>query len=132
MSLQVGKAIYHILHNDADVVARVENKIFPLVANESTTFPFIIYKRTGLESATSKDRFIFKETATVEVIVASDKYNESVEIANLVKEALEGKQGIYSDIDIIDVRMTNTDENFIQDTFIQNLTFSIIINGKRN
>ena len=41
MSLQVGKAIYNLLSNDANVTGRVQNKIYPLIADTGTTFPFI-------------------------------------------------------------------------------------------
>ena len=130
MSLQVGKAIYNILSNDANVTSRVHNKIYPLIADTCTTFPFIVYRRTGIEPSDSKDRFIYSENTYVEVVIASDKYNESIEIADLVKDALQGKKGNYSGINIHDIRMTNADEDYIEDTFIQNLTFNIKTNGR--
>lgn len=130
MSLQVGKAIYNILSNDAKVIDSVEHKIYPLIADTGTTFPFIVYRRTGIEPSDSKDRFIYSENTYVEVVIASDKYNESIEIADLVKDALQGKKGNYSGINIHDIRMTNADEDYIEDTFIQNLTFNIKTNGR--
>ena len=66
------------------------------------------------------------------MVIASDKYNESIEIADLVKDALQGKKGNYSGINIQDIRMTNADEDYIEDTFIQNITFDINTNGKQN
>ena len=130
MSLQVGKAIYNILSNDAKIIDSVEHKIYPLIADTGTTFPFIVYRRTGIEPSDSKDRFIYSENTYVEVVIASDKYNESIEIADLVKNALQGKKGNYSGINIHDIRMTNADEDYIEDTFIQNLTFNIKTNGR--
>lgn len=130
MSLQVGKAIYNILSNDAKIIDSVEHKIYPLIADTGTTFPFIVYRRTGIEPSDSKDRFIYSEDTYVEVVIASDKYNESIEIADLVKDALQGKKGNYSGINIHDIRMTNADEDYIEDTFIQNLTFNIKTNGR--
>ena len=114
MSLQIGKAIYHILSNDKDVVDKVQNKIYPLIADVDTTFPFIIYKRTGIEPADSKDRFIYSEDVYVDVVIASDKYNESIEIADLVRTAL--LQGSYDGIK--DINLTDADEDYIEDTFI--------------
>ena len=62
MSLQVGKAIYNLLSNDANVTGRgTKIKIYPLIADTGTTFPFIVYRRTGIEPSDSKDRFIYKE-----------------------------------------------------------------------
>ena len=114
MSLQIGKAIYHILSNDTDVVDRVQNKIYPLIADVDTTFPFIIYKRTGITPADSKDRFIYSEDVYVDIVIASDKYNESIEIADLVRTAL--LKGGYDGIKDID--LTDADEDYIEDTFI--------------
>lgn len=122
MSLQVGKAIYHILSNDSDVVDRVQNKIYPLIADVDTTFPFIVYKRTGIVPATSKDKFVYSEEVYVDVVIASDKYNESIEIADLVRAAL--LKGCYDGIK--DIAFTDADEDYFEDTFIQNLTFKIL------
>lgn len=128
--IQIGKAVYQILSNDTKVKEKVKSKIYPLVANQGTTFPFIIYKRTGIEPVTSKDRFICSELTTVDVTVASDRYDESIELAELVKDALSGKNGIYSGINIIDINMISADEDYIEDTFIQTLTFNIKTNGR--
>lgn len=132
MSLQIGKAIYQLLSENTAVTDRVQNKIYPLIADTGTTFPFIIYKRTSVIPSDSKDRFIYNEDTYVDVVIASDKYNESIEIADLVKAALQGKKGNYSNIEVYDIRMTDADEDYIEDTFIQNLTFNIKTNGKRN
>ena len=121
MSLQIGKAIYHILSNDKDVVDRVQKKIYPLIADVDTTFPFIVYKRTGIAPADSKDRFVFDEDVFVDIVVASDKYNESIEIADLVRAAL--LKGSYDGIK--DIELIDADEDYFEDTFIQNLTFKL-------
>lgn len=128
--IQIGKAVYQILSNDTKVKEMVGNKIYPLIANQGTTYPFIIYKRTGIEPVTSKDRFICSEVTSVDVIIASDRYDESIEVAELVKDALSGKSGIYSGIKVIDINMISADEDYIEDTFIQNLTFNIKTNGR--
>ena len=39
-SLNIGKAIYTILQTSIDI----DKKIYPLIADEGTTFPFIIYE----------------------------------------------------------------------------------------
>lgn len=128
--IQIGKAVYQILSNDTKVKEMVGNNIYPLIANQGTTYPFIIYRRTGIEPVASKDRFICSEVTSVDVIIASDRYDESIELAELVKDALSGKNGIYSDIKVIDINMISADEDYIEDTFIQNLTFNIKTNGR--
>ena len=132
MSLQIGKAIYHILRNDDNVTAKVNQKIFPLIANEGTTFPFIIYKRSGLEPATTKDRYVYKESVYVEVVIAAESCNESIYIADVVRTAFINKQGNISDVEVQSIELVNADEDYIEDTFTQTLTFKINTNGTSN
>ena len=132
MSLQIGKAIYEMLHSDTAIMAKLQDKIFPLISEHNTTFPFIVYKRTGIVPAYTKDRYTANESVTIDIIIASDKYNETIEIADLVRLSLEGKKGLYSGIQIEDVRLLSADEDFIEDTYIQTITFNITTNGKYN
>ena len=55
-SLLIGKYIYKLLSEDVVLSAKVTSKkIFPLVANADTTYPFIVYARTGLTVEYCKD-----------------------------------------------------------------------------
>lgn len=120
-SLQIGKAIYTILAKNNIT------KVFPLVADEGTTFPFIVYKRSGLEPANTKDRYNFSELATLDIIVAANTYEESITIAEQVKDILEHSRGTYADINIEEITLDDADEDYLEDTFIQKLTFKINI-----
>lgn len=120
-SLQIGKAIYAILANNNI------QKVYPLVADEGTTFPFIVYRRTGLVPASTKDRYNYKEMATVELIVAANNYTDSIQLAEQVKNILEHTRGTFNDIRIGDIELTESDEDYLEDTFIQRLTFNIEI-----
>lgn len=116
-SLNIGKAIYTILQTSID------KKIYPLIADEGTTFPFIIYKRTGLTPESTKDNT--NENVSVEINIASSNYSESIGLAIKVRKALEHKKGTYSDIAIEDIVIDDATEDYIEDTFIQTLTFKI-------
>lgn len=118
-SLNIGKAIYTILQTSIDI----DKKIYPLIADEGTTFPFIIYKRTGLTPESTKDNT--NENVSVEINIASSNYSESIDLAIKVRKALEHKKGTYSDIAIEDIVIDNATEDYIEDTFIQTLTFKI-------
>lgn len=119
--LEIGKAIYNILEKIDNV------KIYPLVADKGATFPFITYRRVGLQPATTKDRFNYQELATVEIIVASSNYREGVEVTNRVLGMLEKTRGKFNDITISEIKLIGATEDFIDDTFIQKLTFNIEI-----
>lgn len=118
-SLNIGKAIYTILQTSIDI----DKKIYPLIADEGTTFPFIIYKRTGLTPESTKDNT--NENVSVEINIASSNYSESIDLAIEVRKALEHKKGTYSDIAIEDIVIDDATEDYIEDTFIQTLTFKI-------
>lgn len=118
-SLNIGKAIYTILQTSIDI----DKKIYPLIADEGTTFPFIIYKRTGLTPESTKDNT--NENVSVEINIASSNYSESIDLAIKVRKALEHKKGTYSDIAIEDIAIDDATEDYIEDTFIQTLTFKI-------
>lgn len=120
-SLQIGKAIYTILAKNNIT------KVFPLVADEGTTFPFIVYKRSGLEPSNTKDRYNYSELATLDIIIAASTYQESINLTEKVKDILEHNRGIYNDINIGDITLDDADEDYIEDTFIQKLTFKIEI-----
>ncbi|WP_187373970.1 DUF3168 domain-containing protein [Bacteroides neonati] len=129
MSLQIGKAIYELLSGNTDIAAKISNKIFPLIATNNTSFPFIIYKRTNIIPAYTKDRFSANDTLMMDVVIASDKYNEAIELADLVRNTLEGKRGTFATIQVDDIRLVSADEDYNEDTYIQQLTFKIITNG---
>lgn len=132
MSLQIGKAIYHLLSKDSRIKEKVGSKIYPLIVEESTTFPFIIYKRTNISPNYTKGSYSVNESVTVDVVIASKDYIDTIELADYVRDALEGRRGNFAGVEINDIRMISADEEYIEDTFIQNLTFDINTNGKQN
>lgn len=120
-SLQIGKAIYAILAQNNI------QKVYPLVADEGTTFPFIVYRRTGLQPTSTKDRYNYKEMASMEIIVAAENYTDSIQLAEKVKDILEHTRGTYNDIKVGEISLSESDEDYIEDTFIQRLNFNIEI-----
>ena len=117
--LYIGKAVKSILTGI--------DKVYPLVAEEGTTYPFIVYRRSGLYPATTKDRYSYKEVATVEVLVVSNDYEDSINLAEKVKGKMEHTRGKYNEVTIGDVTLQNADENYLEDAFVQKLTFQMEI-----
>ncbi|MCQ2978735.1 MAG: DUF3168 domain-containing protein [Clostridia bacterium] len=128
MSLQVGKVIYKILTDDEDVNQLVQNKVFPLVAENGTTFPFIVYKRNSLIPVTTKDKYIYSLESSFEITVADNTYNGSVDLAEKVINALANKQGKINNVNISSIELTDCSEDFNEDTYIQTINFNIKIN----
>lgn len=116
-NFSIGKEINRILKEGN--VLKVGEKIFPLVSNANTTFPFLVYRRVGYQPRSNKD---YKgEMVTMELIIVTDKYEESVDIANSVADILQDKSTNL----IEDIQLINVSEVFLQDSYIQTLQFQI-------
>ena len=122
-SLKVGKEIYSHLKENKSLTDIVGNKIYPIIVEKDTNYPFIVYKRSNVIPDYTKD-YHFKDYVIVDIICVSNHYVESVEIASLVRESLEDKRiG-----DINSIRLESADEDFIDDAYIQTLSFNLTIN----
>lgn len=124
-SFNIGKVICNILLNDDRVKEKVSDKIYPLIADETTTFPFIIYQRSGFSPRNNKDQT--DENVSVDIVVAAENYAESVDIAIRVREALEHKYGVFSDIEINDIIIDDASEDYVENTFLQNITITVFL-----
>ncbi|MDT9702983.1 hypothetical protein, partial [Streptomyces sp. P17] len=76
--------------------AKIGNRLFPVLAKENTAYPFVIYKRSGLIPAYTKDKYSVEDTVFIDVVTVAEKYSESLEIANAVRNALERKRGTFA------------------------------------
>lgn len=126
MNLNIGEAITSLLTSNVNLKAKVNDRIFPIASKLNTTFPFVVYHRDSIEPQYTKDYYT-SELITESIAIASDKYASAVEIADLVRDSLEGKKGTYAGITIKSIRLEGADEEYIEDTYIQNLTFKIKI-----
>lgn len=130
-TLLIGKLIYQALTNDTEVanqvkingLSNIRYKIYPIVAPDDTTFPFIVYTRANaFDYALSKDCPIGDKGA-FQISVASDKYNDSAELANDVRKCFEGHIISNNELTISDIRMTSAAESYNENTYIQTLYF---------
>lgn len=101
-------------------------KVYPIIADNDAKSTFIVYRRNGLSSNLCKDG-IYQETVSVEITIVSPTYSTSIETATKVRRAIERYRGTYDDYNIDDIFLTFADEQYIQNQYIQKLTFDIII-----
>jgi hypothetical protein len=118
--VKIGKTLRSLLLSDNTVAEYLTGKIFPLVAVEGTTFPFLVYRRSGYTPVSNKD--LEDEIVTVEVAILSDKYETSVDVADAV---LTGLRGSNEEIDR--VKIIGTSEEFSDDIYIQKLIIDIYL-----
>jgi len=123
-AINIGKLIYGTLINNEQISSLVGIKVFPLIAENETTFPFITYSRLNVaNSLETKDAFVIDEVQ-FNIQVADNNYERSCEIANLVRGAFENKIISNNELQIKRIRMTNISELYNEDTYVQSITFS--------
>lgn len=125
-SIQIGKLIRAALTTNLKLVELIGNKIFPIVSKEGTAYPFVVYRRAGITPSYVKDGRA-SEVATVEIIVADNNYTRSVDIADRIRETIDGKGMTYGGLTVNQVQLSSADEEFVEDTYIQSLTFNFIL-----
>ncbi len=123
-SILVSKYIRRFLVENEEVQGLIDvNKIFPLIANADTTFPFIVFQRSNLMPIYTKD-ILTENQITMVIIVVSNDYIQSLDLANAVRHALEGN--IYRDNDIVisAMKMESITEETLEDAYIQRMVFT--------
>lgn len=130
-SILIGKKIFSILSKDLELKEAVKGQIYPLLANKSTQYPFIVYSRDSITPSYCKDLYgggqNYQDDVGVTVIVVSDDYEQSVEISNKVRESLELLVYEDDDIYIADTVLTGVSESTSDDAYVQRMNFNLII-----
>ena len=102
------------------------NQIFPLVAKEGTEYPFIIYSRDNITPQYTKGIYGgWFNQLLLTVRVYSNDYSQSVNIANIVRNALENKSIKNENIKIDPIELQSCNESFSEDGFCQTLSFVV-------
>jgi hypothetical protein len=121
-SLRIGKIVY------SKIGSLVNNRCYPLIAENGTTYPFIIYQRDSLDSMFCKDG-VYEDEVNVSVRVVTDTYNEGIDLAQSVREAMTFNNYTIEDGGTYTSLMVQADEEFNNDAYIQTLIFRITINN---
>ena len=122
--ISIGKAIKALLVDGLSKTS-IKNKIYPLIADETTTFPFIVYRRSSIIPESDKD--YSNDIAYIQIMIAANNYAESVELAEQERTSLVHKKGIIQTIPVEDISLVDGSEEFIDNTLVQNLIFKITI-----
>ena len=123
-SLLIGKVIADELKSNINV--------YPIIAPLDTKFPFAVYRRMGLEVENTKDIYNIREIATLELIIVSQSYAESLKMASDLKMFLEHLKGRYKtnmqeEIIISDITVIDASEDYNNDAYLQKMTLQIEI-----
>ena len=110
MTINIGKLIYPKLQSVA--------KTYPLVAENSTTFPFIIYRTTATRPEDTKDG-IYDWVYNIQVNVVNDKYDP---VCDLCDRALEKLLELD---EVLDINIESVSEDYIDDAYVKEINIII-------
>ena len=118
-NFKIGQEIRNVILSSSAVKNAVDTKVFPLIANAGTTFPFIVYRRSSYSPKSDKDTLA--ETVYIEIAIICNNYERSVSIANDVADVLLA----YESDTIEEIKVTNISEEFISNSFVQKVNLQI-------
>ena len=124
-SILVAKLVYLFLKNNEELNKYVKGRVFPIVAELGTEFPYVAYSRTSITPIYTKD-FYTEDSVGVEIVVASQDYLESLEIANIIRKQFECKRlGLDNEIAISQSNLVAVTEAFddMANAYVQRLSF---------
>ena len=118
-NFKIGLEIRNVILSSTAVKNAVGTKVFPLIANAGTTFPFVVYRRSSYSPQSDKD--VLSESVYMEIAIICNNYEQSVSIANDVADALIQ----YESDTIEEIKVTNISEEFISNSFVQKVNLQI-------
>lgn len=121
-TINIGKVIYDKIK---DVFS---GKCFPLVAEMTTTFPFCTYQRNTALPKDTKDRYIYEWEHQVMIKVVSEKYDESIQLAEEVIDKLYNLEGNINGIEVGEININGISDDFIENAYVQNIMITIKTN----
>lgn len=108
--INIGKLIYPKLNSVCST--------YPLVAENTTKFPFIIYRTTQSRPENTKDG-IYDWIFNIQVNVVSDKYDT---VCDLCSEAVDKLLELET---VLDINIESVSEDFIENAYVKEINIII-------
>lgn len=125
-SLLTGQFIKDLIDEDEKLKDTIgAKKVFPLIANQNTDFPYIVYERSSLQPDYTKDGNS-QDTVYISLMIYSDDYESSINITNYIRELVEFNA--FPDYDITEIYVQDIKESLEEFGYSQTLYLKIIYN----
>lgn len=108
--INIGKIIYPKLNSVCST--------YPLVAENTTKFPFIIYRTTQSRPENTKDG-IYDWIFNIQVNVVSDKYDT---VCDLCSEAVDKLLELET---VLDINIESVSEDYVEDAYVKEIQIII-------
>lgn len=128
-SIQIGALINARLTQDSTLAGLVGNGVFPIVAENGTNYPFVVYTRTSVTPKTMTKDGVYEDTVTFQVSAISNSYNQSIVVADRVRELLEMRMIDDGSIVATDIYMSGISERWEGDAYIQQMQFTCSVHN---
>lgn len=128
-SILIGKVIYNKLSENQTIQEVIADRIYPVIAEQTTNYPFIIYYRNSVVNTIFNKDGSVEDNVEFTVTVVSTKYNESADLANEIRKIFEKKEILNNVIRITNSRLNGIAESYEDNAYVQSLTFSCTVNN---
>jgi hypothetical protein len=102
------------LIDNATVAAEVGNRIYPVLAPSSSALPFITYRRVGIQREQTLSAPMGVPRVTVEMGCLATTYEAARELADAVRQVLDGYGGTADNTEVKQVHLDNELDDFVQ------------------
>lgn len=96
------------------------------MVEDSAELPYIVYRRAQLEQTPVKSGR-GADTVGIEILCYTEHYTEGVELAEAVRGALDGKQGEVNGLVMRSCYLSDSEEAWQDDAYVQQLMFNVKI-----
>jgi len=95
-----GKAIYYLLTNDGPISAIVGTRVFPEIADQEQTKPYVVYSIRSNDPSDVQAAPSALDTASVEVNCYALSYTAAIDLSDAVRTCLDRRSGTYSGVNV--------------------------------
>mgnify|MGYP005988075933 CR=1 FL=1 len=126
--MNVGKAIYYLLANNASVSA-ITTRIYPEVAPQDAAAPYIVYTVSNVTPDDTHDGPAEIDEVRMEIMCVDDSYDVAADLAMAARVALDRVYGTYNSVNIESIQFTDAsiEVRDIPRQYGQDLTFIVRI-----
>lgn len=96
-----------------DVALLVGTRVYPITAPASTAMPFITYRRGGIQRQQTLQNPAGVPRVSFDVQVYALTYEEAREVADAVRQTLDGYAGTIDNVTIHQVSLENETDDFV-------------------
>ena len=105
----IGKVIYGRLTTDAAVTGICGLNIFPDIAPQNVQYPFMVYTIINSLPVDFKDGQSNLEEITLQIDVYTQSYDDTQDLANLIRNRLDRFTGTVEGIDVQTIKYMSSD-----------------------